>query len=32
MKALSNGSPSMVPRTFTSPFVPKNSADPSMTT
>ena len=32
MKALSNGSPSMVPLTFTSPFVPKNSAEPSMTT
>jgi hypothetical protein len=32
MNALSNGWPSIVPRTFTSPFVPKNSAEPSMTT
>ena len=32
MNALWNGSPSIVPRTFTSPFVPKNSAEPSMTT
>src|SRR6476646_9084583 len=32
MKALSKGSPSIVPRTFTRPLVPKYSAEPSMTT
>src|SRR5918998_35048 len=32
MNALSNGSPSTVPRTLTSPLVPKNAAEPSITT
>src|SRR4051794_11505894 len=32
MNALSNGSPSMVPRTLTRPRVPKNSAEPSICT
>lgn len=32
MKELRNGCPSMVPRTLTSPRVPKNSADPSICT
>jgi hypothetical protein len=32
MKELWNGSPSTVPRTFTTPLVPKKSAEPRITT
>ena len=32
MNELRNGCPSIVPRTLTSPRVPKNSAEPGMTT